>query len=171
MRRSALPDALANAVGVKSLGINLDALPEGARAALSGIAGRRSKAASSQAEPGTIIVVFRVVGRPVPWKVSIRRRGKGPPTNPKFAAWKRSVATCARMAMGDRLPYAGLFEFRASFDLIRRGPMPDLGNLAKGTLDALEGIVVENDRMCRGETTTMNADSDCQGVTVKVVAL
>jgi Holliday junction resolvase RusA-like endonuclease len=99
--------------------------------------------------PARLVVGFVVEARPVPWKVSIHKGGYA--TNPKFVEWCDEVAKQARAAMGSAAPWPGPFESRMAFYLRRRGSMPDLGNLVKGTLDALQGIVIVDDEMQRAE--------------------
>ena len=120
--------------------------------------------------PGTEICQFSVAARAVPWKVSIVRRGKGPPTNPKFAQWQKYVRCAARQAMGSKLPHSGAYEIHASFMLVHKAQMPDWTNLIKGTEDALQGVVLTNDRMGRAGFVRYCPDAKTNLAIVRVVA-
>lgn len=106
---------------------------------------------------GPPVVRFTMAGRSVPWKVAIHRGGYA--TNPKFAAWKRSVSDAASVAMDRRPPWRGPFAFLAMFRIARFGSMPDLTNLTKGTLDALQGTAIINDDMSRWELCGYDPDA------------
>lgn len=121
--------------------------------------------------PGEVVASILVNARPVPWKVSIRRRGQGPPTNPKLAAWQREVKKAAALAMLGRPPHTGDFEFRAAFRLKRKPSMPDITNLEKSTEDALEGVVIVNDRKAMRKSTEMDPDAAEDYAIVVVVAM
>ncbi|HRQ74090.1 MAG TPA: RusA family crossover junction endodeoxyribonuclease [Phycisphaerales bacterium] len=116
------------------------------------------------------VVEFRVRGEPVPEprpraRVVHTRGGRAiasiyvPATS---AAWKRAVAAHASLGMSGRDPETGPVEVALEFwmprtkpqlrDTAPSGPIPaperglgDADNLAKGVLDAMEGVVFVND--------------------------
>lgn len=95
--------------------------------------------------PGTLILAFTVEGRPIPWSVS--RRGTKSPT---LCAWQHDVANAARLHHGIRIAYPHAVRIVLDFYLTDNGRTePDVVNLAKGTEDALQRIVIVNDRMTR----------------------
>lgn len=95
--------------------------------------------------PGTEIVRFKVHQRAKPWSVPQigKRRVK---KNPALIDWQAAVAVAAKLAMEGRQPYQGHFKIMIKFAFIPRGVEPDWTNVTKSTEDALQGIVVGNDR-------------------------
>lgn len=98
--------------------------------------------------PGHVVLGIEVIGKPIPWKVSIRPKGKGPPTNPKLAAWQRRVRDEAALAMRGRPPHSGPFALSAWFG-VAGAVHGDLTNLLKSLEDAIEGVAFVNDRAAR----------------------
>lgn len=90
---------------------------------------------------GIVIVRFRVEGRPIPWSVS--RRGT---KNPALSDWQRKIANAAREAHGMRVAYPHRVKLLFWFCLKAIGPEPDLTNLEKAAEDALQRIIIVNDR-------------------------
>lgn len=133
--------------------------------------------------PGTTVCQFHVRARAVPWSAAIRRfetvkqEGKkdkrvsrGAPVNPKLAQWQSYVRSAARQQMMAKPPHSGPYVVHASFALVRRGPMPDYGNLLKSTEDAIQGIVVLNDKQGRGAHVVYNPDAQEQLTIIRIVA-
>lgn len=166
-RRPALD--LANHPGARSLGINLDALGLATIALATRKARRKAPklaAPSRLYEPGTVVASFVVEGRAVPW--SVAHRGQ---SNPKLVEWQKEVKAEATKAMGGRLPHSGRFELRATFEIVRRGPVADLTNVVKGLEDSLQGIIVVNDSQTIRHLTSKNDDAKANIVCVEVIAL
>jgi Holliday junction resolvase RusA-like endonuclease len=104
-----------------------------------------------------IICRFALTGyRPIPWKATVvgtqhTRTGKRyrfVTKDPTLVAWQEVVALHARLAMAGRRPYEGAVELRMDFTLrpIKGRMTPDTCNLTKSTEDALQGIVIADDR-------------------------
>lgn len=121
--------------------------------------------------PGETVCRFVIHSRPRPWAVSIVRRGKGPPTNPKLVLWQQAVRAAAIEAMAGRLPHSGTYELRCVFMLTPKPSMPDGVNLAKSTEDALQGVVILNDKTGRNYRLASNYDADQDMAAVEVIAL
>jgi hypothetical protein len=107
------------------------------------------------------LITFKVEGRAHPWKVSRVGTKPGP-----LVLWQDRVAFAARKLWGfGRAPYTG--PVGASFWFYMRpadmdSHEPDLTNLVKGTEDALQGVVIANDRRVRashGEIITVALDA------------
>lgn len=92
----------------------------------------------------TMIASFQVDGVSVPWSVS--RRGT---KNPRLTAWQGLIKRAAFLAMDGRKPYAGPVRFTAHFAFARTNHPPDLTNLIKAAEDAIQGIVIVNDRQVK----------------------
>jgi Holliday junction resolvase RusA-like endonuclease len=89
-------------------------------------------------------VHFVVVGMPRP-KQSFRM-GNGHGYQPeRVKVWQGSVASAARAAMAGRAPLSGDLAVTLDFYLPDRRRR-DLDNLAKGTADAMNGIVWNDDQ-------------------------
>jgi Holliday junction resolvase RusA-like endonuclease len=120
--------------------------------------------------PGTEIATFRVPYRPVPWSVP-NVRGRRTVKNAPLAKWQTRVATAARLAMDGRGPYHGHVKILLKFALVpaTNGSEPDWTNLAKGAEDAIQGIVIGNDRKVV-RAYTEKWESDRNYAVIKVVA-
>lgn len=73
--------------------------------------------------------------------------------------------------MAGRPPHAGPYEIRLSFHLTPEPSMPDAGNLEKSTSDALQKIVVVNDKQCRRIVVGYDPEAAEDWAAVEVVAL
>lgn len=99
----------------------------------------------------THLITFMVEAHPVPWKVS--RRGTKPP---HLVEWQKRVNDEARVAWGFNTPaHEGPVGLSMWFYLTDPGEneshLPDLTNLEKGVEDALQGVVIRNDRKVVGK--------------------
>jgi len=139
-------------------------------------------------------VDIKVHSIPVPWSVPVIYRYGGCRPNPRLAAWQAAVAGAARLAWGPLEPTSDPVSLKLTFFLPRtnesdsgvvvpilklnrltgkitkRGlAQADLTNLAKGTEDALEGIVFVNDILVRHkEEIAYYGDADEIGVWINV---
>jgi Holliday junction resolvase RusA-like endonuclease len=113
--------------GTKVLGINLAAL--------------------EPAEAAPVAVEFAVTGvRPVPWKAPMVTK-RGTYKSKKVRDWQSTISRQARLAMGSRMPMSGPVALTFCFHLgPRDGTPPDLSNLVKAAEDAIQGVVILNDR-------------------------
>lgn len=98
--------------------------------------------------PGILVVSFTVPARPVPWKAAHTTRTGHAFKDKRLVAWQKTVQQYAAMAMAGMAPYSHAVEIRLEFHLapIRGRTLPDLSNCVKSTEDALQGVVIENDR-------------------------
>ena len=95
-------------------------------------------------DPGTIIFSLSLQLRAVPWKASqVTKHGTYKPKS--LREWQATVAQYARLNWGNREPYGGPVETWCRFEF-SNGPMGDADNLGKACVDALQGIVIINDR-------------------------
>jgi Holliday junction resolvase RusA-like endonuclease len=94
------------------------------------------------------VLEFHVAARPIPWKAATVLKAGGAFKDKKLVAWQRAVATCGRMAMMGREPFAGPVEIDVTFHLSpsKNGSVPDTTNLVKALEDSLQGVVIVNDR-------------------------
>jgi Holliday junction resolvase RusA-like endonuclease len=100
--------------------------------------------------PGTAICEFEVPTRPVPWKAPSTTQTGHSYKDPKLVEWQSEVASCAgkAMTMNGRKPYGHAVEVWAEFHLApsRNGSYGDTTNLLKAVEDALQGVVLVNDK-------------------------
>ncbi len=103
---------------------------------------------SEKFAPGTLIAKVVVEGRPVPWKAPTTTRTGHSFKDKRMVAWQEQVREAARAAMGDRVPYSHpvLLKCLFAFEPHNRSQTPDLSNLVKCCEDALQKIVITNDR-------------------------
>ncbi len=154
--------------GATVRGVTLEAPPKGKHGKKRA---KKIKPPSTVYPGGQVIAEFRVEGRAVPWKVSIRKRGQGPATNPAFAVWQKVVRKAAVQAMAGRLPHSGLFVMHAAISIVRGGPMPDDDNVAKGIKDALQGSIIVNDNQGRGQEVVYNPDAAESFAFIRILAV
>jgi Holliday junction resolvase RusA-like endonuclease len=98
------------------------------------------------------LVEFLVTGRPVPWSAPTVLKSGHAFKGKRLVAWQGIVKDSAVVAMKGHEPYAGPVLISMRFFLKRsgNGSLPDLSNLVKSTEDALQGVVIVNDRqVCR----------------------
>jgi Holliday junction resolvase RusA-like endonuclease len=116
-----------------------------------GVAGMRTVIPGHTLAPtpaaGDVVAEFEVPHRASPWKAPHVGR-TGPPFKDKsLVAWQKTVADHASLSMRGRPPYPGPVLLEVHFHLTRRpGSAPDLSNLTKAFEDALQGVVIVNDR-------------------------
>lgn len=116
---------------------------------------------------------FSVPLRAIPWKAATVTRRGGAFKAPSLVAWQDAVALHARLAMAGRSPYDGPVRLEMEFFLTRPrrgGVVPDWTNLSKSTEDAIQGIVIENDRQVVGAEVRRVVGSD-DYTYVKVIAI
>lgn len=102
-------------------------------------------------------VAFTVHGAPVGQNSAYRRSRNGGMFMAREArAWKDGVAICARLAMQGRPPIEGPVSvtFRFHFPTRRN----DIDSSLKGTLDALQKIVIRDDRQVVELVVTKHLD-------------
>lgn len=94
------------------------------------------------AHPG--IIVFSVQGQPISANATYRH-GKGHSyISAKGKAWKDAVTVRAKSAMGKNKPLLG--EVTVSMDFHFQTRANDVDGPIKPTLDAMQGVIFENDR-------------------------
>lgn len=99
-----------------------------------------------------VIAIFAVDGRASPWRAPTIAGNGGRFKGKPELEWTSNVAQSARTAMKGRSPYDGPVELHLIFYItqVGRRTLPDLTNIIKSTEDALQGIVIVNDRqVCR----------------------
>jgi Holliday junction resolvase RusA-like endonuclease len=98
--------------------------------------------------PGALVVEFRVLARPIPWRAAHTTRTGHSFKNKTLVAWQATVKDHATLAMGRMAPYSHPVALVLEFFLvpIKGRTLPDLSNLNKSTEDSLQGVVIENDR-------------------------
>lgn len=126
------------------------------------------------AEPtaGPFSLEFHVAGRPVPWSAPHTTRTGHAYKGKRLVAWQKLVKDSAAVAMRGRPPHAGPVEIELTFHMApsRNGSCGDLSNLVKGTEDALQGVVIVNDRqVCKA--TMRRRKSAIDGARVKVTSI
>lgn len=89
-------------------------------------------------------LAFTVYGQPLP-KARPRIVGKRAYTPEKTKAWESQVAWVVRAAMGDIQPLTGDIGVSLVFHRVGKR-RADLDNLTKAVLDALNGILYEDDK-------------------------
>jgi len=119
---------------------------------------------------GSHTVAFYVKGRPVP-KQSFRVAGRGHGyQSARVKAWQSDVgwtAQAAMRALGKTDPLVGELDVRLHFNLVNHRPQ-DLDNLSKGTLDACNRVVWQDDRQIVDLHITKSVDARNPGVEVHV---
>ncbi len=88
-------------------------------------------------------IIFIIEGTPVP-KQSFRYKKSGSYIHPRIKAWQDIVGWKAREAMQGKIRLDGPVAVRLVFTLNHRRKV-DLDNLSKAVLDAMNGIVYEDD--------------------------
>ncbi len=123
---------------------------------------------------GMFVVCFHVPGRPVPWSVPTVFRNGGSKKNARLIAWQQTVGMFARLAMHGRELHAGPVEIAVVATIAaprdRRYRDPDCTNIVKAIEDALQGIVIVNDRqVCRQYVERVRGDDERAVIRVKGV--
>jgi Holliday junction resolvase RusA-like endonuclease len=98
--------------------------------------------------PGELLALIGIDGRPVPWKAPTTTRTGHSFKDKRLVAWQKRVADEAAEVMRvlGRDPYAGPVSLSMCFELKRKaGRAPDTSNLGKAAEDALQGVVIVND--------------------------
>ncbi len=95
-------------------------------------------------ELGTVLFRLELPFRAVPWKASEVTK-HGTHRLKRLRQWQNTVAQYARLQWGNREPYGGPVTIWCRFTFAK-GPLPDAVNLLKAVEDALQGIVIINDR-------------------------
>ena len=116
----------------------------------------------SEREP----VAFYVEGKPVP-KQSYRHSKNGGYTSPRVKAWQEHVAWIAQSEMRGEPTLTGDLAVSMTFSLHDRRRR-DLDNLSKGVLDAMNGIVFDDDRQVVDLHLRKQYSKEHPGVFVKV---
>jgi Holliday junction resolvase RusA-like endonuclease len=119
--------------------------------------------------PGELIASFAVESRPVPWSVPFVTRSGASIKDKRLVGWQHAVKKAARDAMAGKHPYPGPVRLEVWFYLTeaRNKSVPDTSNLTKGSEDALQGLVIVNDRqVCEVHASREIGDRD--GAEIKV---
>ena len=112
---------------------------------------------------------FTIPGRAVAWTPSRVTRNNGTYKPHKLCAWQEVVKDEAREVWGEgHAPYTGPVRLGMTFCLIKFGPTPDVSNCFKAVEDALQGVIIANDRQVEW-TVGYRMFTDQEYVVVEVV--
>ncbi len=121
------------------------------------------------AEPGTLLARFTVPGRAVPWKAPTYA-SHGTFKDKRLKSWQDWVwAHALKSYRGDI--YEGPVGVVISAWIKRTaGAAPDVTNIQKAIEDAIQNVVIANDRQVRAISSELHFDPD-ERVTITVYAL
>lgn len=107
-----------------------------------------------------------VPGQPVPFK---RTRGSGKRrfNDAKYTAYKDAVGYAANVACAGFKPIGGDCHMELTFRRKNKRRV-DIDNLCKSIMDALQGIVYEDDKQVTGLAATVEYQCDEPGVDIEV---
>lgn len=107
---------------------------------------------------------FEAPGTPAPW-TAWPKRGKPPVGFQRMKAWQVQLQVRARMAWGARDPLTGPVGLRFAFYMPKKAK-GDLTNLVKAAEDALQGILIQNDKQVVHLEAAKTTIDRAEGLTV-----
>lgn len=132
---------------------------------------RKPEPEAATLPPGTLIMCCRIPLRAVPWSAPTVIHGGKPYKGRRLVKWQQAVAVFARTSLTSWVPGDMPYDGPVQVDVMAtfaKGPLPDATNVLKAIEDAIQGVVILNDRqVTRNSCERTKGETDLVTIAVR----